>query len=115
MGRPSTFSRVRAQPDEVVSFTSVEPPDFDTYVNVLRERIFDYQAVHKDGTIPNFDELMSDHADVASEAWPVQAYEELLAQGHLNPNVSGMTMGPKAHGLLSADGRYYVRQQRQNG
>jgi hypothetical protein len=28
--------------------------------------------------------------------------------------VSGMTMGPKAHGLLSADGRYYVRQQRQH-
>lgn len=78
---------------------------------MLRERLFDHEAVHGDG-IPNFDELMSDYADVAPEAWPVQAYEELLAQGHLNPKVSGMTMGPKAHGLLSADGRYYVRQQR---
>ena len=93
----------------------MEPIDFDEYVDVLRERIFDYAAVHNDGTIPNFDELMNEYADVAPEAWPVQAYEELLAQGHLNPNVSGMTMGPKAHGLLSADGRYYVREQRQDG
>lgn len=92
----------------------MEPIDFDEYVDVLRERIFDYEAVHNDGTIPNFDELMSEYGDVAPEAWPVQAYEELLAQGHLNQNVSGMTMGPKAHGLLSADGRYYVREQRQD-
>ena len=92
----------------------MEPIDFDTYVDVLRERIFDYEAVHDDGTIPTFDELMSDYSGVAPEAWPVQAYEELLTQGHLNPNASGMTMGPKAHGLLSADGRYYVRQKRQD-
>lgn len=92
----------------------MEPIDFDTYVDVLRERIFDYEAVHDDGTIPDFDGLMSD-ADGAPEAWPVQAYEELLAFGHLNPNLSGMTSGPKAHGLLSADGRHYVREQRQDG
>jgi hypothetical protein len=91
----------------------MEPLDFDSYVDVLRQRVFDYEAVHDDGTVPDFDELMSDHAD-APEAWPVQAYEELLAQGHLNPKASGMTMGPKAHGLLSADGRLYVRQQRQD-
>ena len=93
----------------------MELPDFDTYVDVLRKRIFDYEAILNNGTLPSFDELMSDYADVAPEAWPVQAYEELLAQGHLNPNVSGMTFGPKAHGLLSADGRYYVREQRQDG
>lgn len=93
----------------------MEPIDFDTYVDVLRERIFDYEAVHDDGTIPNFDELMDEYAEVAPGAWPEQAYEELLAQGHLNPNVSGMTSGPKPHGLLSADGRFYVRQQRQGG
>jgi hypothetical protein len=92
----------------------MESLNFDGYVDVLRQRLFDYEAVHDDGTIPNFDELMSDYAGVAPEAWPLRAYEELLAQGHLNPNVSGMTMGPKAHGLLSADGRYYVRQQRQD-
>ena len=90
-----------------------EPLDFDSYVDVLQQRLFDYEAVHVGGTIPDFDELMRDYADVAPTGWPVQAYEELLAQGHLNPSVSGMTMGPKAHGLLSADGRYYVRQQRQ--
>lgn len=89
----------------------METPDFDDYVDALRQRVNDYEAVHNDSTIPNFDELMSDYAD-APEAWPVQAYEELMAQGHLNPDVSGLSMGPKASGLLSADGRLYVREQR---
>jgi hypothetical protein len=80
---------------------------------VLRERIFDYEAVHNDGSLPDFDELMSDFVEVAPEAWPTQAHEELLAQGHLNPKASGTAFGGKAFGLLSADGRYYVRQQRQ--
>lgn len=93
----------------------MEPLDFNSYVDVLRERVFDYEAVHDDGTIPNFDELMSDYADVAPANWPVQAYDELRAQGHLDTSASGMTMGPKAHGLLSADGRFYVRQARQDG
>jgi hypothetical protein len=86
--------------------------EFDEYVDVLRERIFDYEAVHDDGTLPNFDELMSDYADMAPAAWPVHAYEELMAQGHLNPKASGGAFGPKVFGLLSADGRYHVREQR---
>lgn len=92
----------------------VESPDFDGYVDVLRQRLFDHEAIHGGSTVPDFHELMSDYADVAPEAWTEHAYDELLAQGHLDPKVSGVTMGPTPHGLLSADGRYYVRQQRQD-
>lgn len=90
----------------------MEPLDFDAYVDVLRQRLFDYEAVHGGNHAPDFAALMSDHT-YAPEGWPAQAYEELIAQGHLNPNVSGMTLGSHPHGLLSADGRYYVRQQQQ--
>ena len=90
----------------------VEPLGFDDYVDVLRQSLFDYEGVHGTSHAPDFAALMSDHA-YAPEGWPAQAYEELLAAGHLNPNVSGMTLGSHAHGVLSADGRDYVRQQQQ--
>ena len=89
----------------------METLHFDGYVEVLRHRLFDYEAVHNDNRLPDFAELMGDYADTAPEGWAVQAYEELLAVGHLNPNLSGVSMGPMAHGQLSADGRAYVRQQ----
>jgi hypothetical protein len=92
--------------------SGVEPLNFDGYVDVLRQRLFDYEGVHGTSHAPDFAALMSDHA-YAPEGWPVQAYEELIAQRHLNPKVSAMTLGSHAHGLLSADGRYYVRQQQQ--
>lgn len=98
--------------DETRKLGRMEPIDFDEYVDVLRQRIFDYEALHNDGSLPNFAELMDDYAGVAPGAWPVQAYEELLAQGHLNDKVSGMTSGPNVFGLLSANGRLHVREQR---
>jgi hypothetical protein len=85
--------------------------DFDGYVDVLRERIFDYEVIHDDGTLPDFGELMADYEN-APGAWPDHAYDELMTQGHLDPSASGKTMGPNAFARLSADGRYYVRQQR---
>ena len=93
---------------------AVEPIDFDAYVDVLRQRLFDYEALHNDGPLPHFDDLMSDYADVAPQGWPEQAYDELVAQGHLEPKASGQSMGPHSFGRLSADGRYHVRQQRQD-
>lgn len=55
---------------------------------------------------------MSDQTN-APEGWVVPAYEELLEWG-LNPSVSGLVGGnpPSADGLLSADGRRFVREQR---
>ena len=90
----------------------MEPLDFDGYVDVLRQRVFDYEGVHGTTHAPDFAVLMSDHT-YAPEDWPVQAYEELVAHGHLNPYVSGIAQGSHAYGLLSADGRNYVRQQQQ--
>lgn len=82
-------------------------------MDVLRQRMFDHEALHSDGSLPHFDDVMSDYADVAPEAWPEHAYDELMAQGHLDPGASGQSMGPHSFGRLSADGRMYVRQQRE--
>ena len=57
---------------------------------------------------------MSDYADVRAARLAEQAYDELVAQGHLEPKASGQSMGPHSFGRLSADGRYHVRQQRQD-
>jgi hypothetical protein len=56
--------------------------------------------------------LVSDYADVIPDVWYDQAYEELMAQGHLDPRLSGATFGGGPFGRLSADGRLWVREQR---
>ena len=53
-------------------------------------------------------ELMSDHADVIADGWYWEAFEELDAQGHLNPASVKANAGD-AHARLSADGRLYLR------
>lgn len=93
---------------------AMEPLDFDSYVDVLRQRLFDHEALHNDGTLPHFDDLMDDYRETAPAGWPEQAYDELMAQGHLDPRASGQVMGPHSFGRLSADGRLCVRQQRQD-
>jgi len=91
----------------------MEPITFDEYVDVLRERLYDHEATQMGGSeLPDFPELMSDYAEVAPPQWPLQAYEELHAQGHLSPEASGLAMGPTPFGRLSADGRYHVLQGR---
>jgi hypothetical protein len=92
----------------------MEPIDFDEYVDVLRQRLFDHEALHNDGSLPHFDDLMADFADMAPPAWPGQSYDELMAFGHLDPMASGQVMGPHSFGRLSADGRAYVRVQRKD-
>jgi len=91
----------------------MDPITFDQYVDVLRERLYDHEATQMGGSeLPNFRELMTDYAEVAPPQWLLHAYEELEAQGHLNPQASGLAMGPTPFGKLSADGRYYVLQGR---
>jgi hypothetical protein len=53
---------------------------------------------------------MSDYAGTVGENWYSDAFDELEAQGHLDP-ASGKAMGPTMHGRLSADGRAYLRWQ----
>lgn len=91
--------------------SSTEILDFDEFVDLLRERLFDSEALDS-STLPDFQDLMVDHADVVPDVWYQQAYDELEAQGHLNPRLSGGTMGGRLYARLSADGRLYVRQSR---
>jgi hypothetical protein len=50
---------------------------------------------------------MEDHKDVIADQWYQQAFDELEAQGHLDPAPSKV-MGDAA-ARLSADGRLYLR------
>ena len=81
---------------------------FDELVDLLRVRL----GMH-DGLDPvyahEFREVMADHADVIGDQWYTVAFDELMAQGHLDTAASGKAMGFKAHGRLSADGRLYLR------
>jgi len=85
-----------------------ELPTFDEFVDVLRERLFAADAL-KPGELHDVHELTSDYANRVGENWYEDAFDELEAQGHLDP-ASGKAMGPTMHGRLSADGRAYVRQ-----
>ena len=69
-----------------------ELPTFDEFVDVLRERLFAADAL-KPGELHDFHELMSDYADKVGENWNEYAFDELEAQGHLDP-ASGKAMGP---------------------
>ncbi len=84
--------------------------EFEEFVDLLRERLFDADALDR-STLHDFRELMSDYAAVTPEGWYDDAFEELEAQGHLY-KAAGRAMGGAVFGRLSADGRLHVRQER---
>lgn len=84
--------------------------DLDEFVGLLRERLFDADALDR-STLHEFRTLMSDYADITPEGWYDDAFEELEAHGHLH-HASGRAMGGSVFGRLSADGRLHVRQTR---
>jgi hypothetical protein len=84
-----------------------DTPTFDEFVDVLRERIGAADALNR-SALHDVHELMSDYEGRVGENWYEDAFEELKAQGHLDP-ASGKTMGPLMHARLSADGRLYLR------
>jgi hypothetical protein len=85
--------------------------DFEEFVDLLRERLFDADALAR-STLHEFRDLMSDYAGVTPEGWYDDAFEELVAQGHLDPDASGRAFGGSVFGRLSADGRLHVRRER---
>jgi hypothetical protein len=87
---------------------AAEIPTFEDSVDLLRERIRDADAINP-GELHSFKTLMADHADVLSDNWYWEAFEELQALSHLDVPASGLAMGGDAHGRLSAEGRYYLR------
>jgi hypothetical protein len=86
-------------------------PTFDGCVDVLRERLAAADAL-KPSELHDVRELMNDYTDKVGDNWYEDAFDELEAQGHLDP-ASGKAMGPTMSGRLSADGRAYVRWQEQ--
>jgi hypothetical protein len=62
-----------------------EIPSFDELVDLLRERLGYADAINS-SELHSFRELMADRADVISDNWYWEAFEELEAQGHLNPS-----------------------------
>jgi len=83
-----------------------EIPSFDELIDLLRIRLRDADAISP-SELHSFKELMADHADVIADQWYQEAFDELEAQGHLDP-ASTKVMGG-AVGRLSADGRLYLR------
>jgi hypothetical protein len=88
--------------------SAAELPTFDELLDLLRVRLRDADAINPD-ELHSFKELMRDHADVIADQFYHQAFDELEAQGHLDP-ASRKTFGD-AHGRLSADGRLYLRSE----
>jgi hypothetical protein len=87
----------------------LDAPTFDELVDLLRVRLADADALNA-SELHSFKELMRDHAEVVADQFYWHAFEELEAQGHLDP-ASTRAMGLDAHGRLSADGRLYLRTQ----
>jgi hypothetical protein len=84
---------------------------FDDFVDLLRERVFDAEAVKSSSQHHSFKELMSD-CELVPEQWYWQAFADLEAQGHL-AEASSKLNGGDADAGLSAEGRFYVRSGRE--
>ena len=89
--------------------TQIEIPDFNQFVDELRESMFDADALFPSRVHDFKKHLLPDYVDRVPETWWEEAREELEAQGHLGIDGSGFG-APAAR--LSADGRLYVRDER---
>jgi hypothetical protein len=86
-----------------------EPLAFDDLVDVLRERLYDADALEP-SELHSFKTLLADGAHWIPPGWYHRLCEELKAQGHLSH--AAIVPGFDAHARLNADGRLYVRQLR---
>jgi hypothetical protein len=84
-------------------------PDFDEMVDLLRVRLGMADDLD-DSKIHSFRDLMSHEADAGliPDHFYWRAFEELEAEGHLDP-ASHKEFGGNACGRLSAEGRWYLR------
>jgi hypothetical protein len=78
---------------------------FDGFVDLLRQRMGDADALEPSRIHSFKDHLISDVANVPA-TWYDDAYQELDAQGHIG--IDGRTFGDVA-ARLSADGKHYLR------
>jgi hypothetical protein len=82
--------------------------NFDEFVDLLRVRVGAADAL-KPGELHELKGLFSaEDAKPIPDNWWEDAFDELEAQGHLDP-ASGKAFGPTMRARLSADGRLYLR------
>jgi hypothetical protein len=82
-------------------------PSFDALLDLLRGRLQVADALHN-SELHSFKVLMVDKANLVSDGWYWEAFEELQEQGHLHTDSSLGNRGD-AFARLSADGRLYLR------
>jgi hypothetical protein len=82
-------------------------PSFDEFVDLIRVRLG-----MADDVIPSelhsFKMLANEYEAAVGDQWYWRAFEELDAEGHLDP-LSRKAFGGDAEARLSAEGRYYLR------
>jgi hypothetical protein len=82
-------------------------PSFDALLDLLRVRLQVADALHN-SELHSFKVLMVDKANLVSDGWYWEAFEELQGQGHLH-TASNLGNRGDAFARLSADGRMYLR------
>jgi hypothetical protein len=87
-------------------------PSFDEQVDLLRVRLGIADDLNASES-HSFKALMKDEADkgLIADHFYHRAFDELQAQGHLDPGASGKASAFEAYGRLSADGRLYLRSE----
>jgi hypothetical protein len=96
----------------VGELSTADLPSFDEQVDLLRVRLGIADDLNASES-HSFKALMKDEADkgLIADHFYHRAFDELQAQGHLDPGASGKEMGDDAHARLSADGRLYLRSE----
>ena len=82
-------------------------PSVDALLDLLRVRLHDADAIN-DSELHSFKVLMVDKANLVSDGWYWEAFEELQEQGHLH-TASSLGNRGDAFARLSADGRMYLQ------
>jgi hypothetical protein len=92
------------------AMSTMEPPSFDEFVDLVRVRLGAADAL-KPSELHEFKSLFTtEDAEPIPDNWWEDAFDELQAQGHLDP-ASSKAFGPTMRARLSADGRLYLREE----
>ena len=88
---------------------TTETLTFEEFVDVLRDALFNDDALFTSRVHSFKDDLLPDYVGVVPDGWCDDALDELKAQNHIGVDGSGFG-SPAAR--LSADGRLFIREQR---
>jgi hypothetical protein len=109
---PGGLHQAVARLSEWARVEATDLPSFDELLDLLRARLGTADDVNlTEGH--SFKTLMKHEADEGQVAdhFYHRAFDELMAEGHLDPASSRTAMAFEAYGRLSADGRLYLKMQ----